>query len=198
MLPQRTLVKLRQNACCLQSLSYSVQTIKMPRQHEWNRAVKSAEKIVGYPTSMLNLQSLMSDDVTNITDHVQKLMGTDHPVLKSFKRLIMYGGQNNIQVRGLVTLLLAKSLNGPKIAELKKNPDFDEKTEILTTQRKLAEIVEMISAAYSVHKSVLNLPQALPQDASDDVKDDLQQLEYGNKIAILGGDYLLGTCTKLS
>ena len=53
------------------------------------------------------------------------------------------------------------------------------------TQRKLAEIVEMISAAYSIHKSVLNLPYDLPTENAD-AKEDLQQLEYGNKIAILG------------
>ena len=43
---------------------YSVQTVKLPKQHEWNRAVASAEKMVGFPTSLLNLQSLMNDDVT--------------------------------------------------------------------------------------------------------------------------------------
>ena len=46
---------------------------KLPKQHEWNRAVASAEKMVGFPTSLLNLQSLMNDDVTGkkffITNH---------------------------------------------------------------------------------------------------------------------------------
>ena len=44
--------------------SYSVQTVKLPKQHEWNRAVASAEKMVGFPTSIFNMQSLMNDDVT--------------------------------------------------------------------------------------------------------------------------------------
>lgn len=172
-------------------------TVKLPRQHEWNRAVKNAEKLVGFPTSMVNLQSLMHDDVS-LTDHVRKLMGSDHPVLKSLKRLIIHGGQNNIQVRGLMMLLLAKSLNGPNEA-LRQRSDFEEETSILGTQRKLAEIVEMISAAYSIHKSVLNLPFELPEDSSEDTKDDLNQLEYGNKIAILGGDYLLANaCVGLA
>ena len=73
---------------------YSVQTVKLPKQHEWNRAVASAEKMVGFPTSLLNLQSLMmNDDVTGMTEHMRKLMGSDHPVLKSMKRLVIHGGQ---------------------------------------------------------------------------------------------------------
>ena len=43
----------------------------------------------------------------------------------------------------------------------------------------------LICAAYSIHKSVLNLPYDLPTENAD-AKEDLQQLEYGNKIAILG------------
>ena len=73
--------------------SYSVQTVKLPKQHEWNRAVASAEKMVGFPTSIFNMQSLMNDDVTGMTDHMRKLMGSDHPVLKSMKRLVIHGGQ---------------------------------------------------------------------------------------------------------
>ena len=53
---------------------YSVQSVKLPKQHEWNRAVASAEKMVGFPTSMLHLRSLMTDDVTGMTEHMRKLM----------------------------------------------------------------------------------------------------------------------------
>ena len=70
-----------------------VQTIKLPKQHEWNRAVSHAEKLVGFPSSAFHLQTLMSDDVTGITEHMRKLMGSDHPVLKSLKRLVIHGGQ---------------------------------------------------------------------------------------------------------
>ena len=95
-------------------------------------------------------------------------------------------------------LLMAKALN--PISETVKNlNDYEDTSGVLTSQRKLAEIVEMISAAYSIHKSVMNLPYQLPNDADNDMKDDLQQLEYGNKIAILGGDYLLANaCVSLA
>ena len=96
MLPSSSRVLFRQ-MCKTQTMSvncYSIQTVKLPKQHEWNRAVASAEKMVGFPTSLLNLQSLMmNDDVTGMTDHMRKLMGSDHPVLKSMKRLVIHGGQ---------------------------------------------------------------------------------------------------------
>ena len=93
-------------------------------------------------------------------------------------------------------LLMAKALNAQSQTALKSD-ELDETTGVLIKQRKLAEIVEMISAAYSIHKSVLNLPYELPEDKDD--KEDLLQLEYGNKIAILGGDYLLANaCVGLA
>ena len=69
----------------------NVQTIKLPKQHEWNRAVSRAEKIVGFPTSAFH--EFMRDDAMNMQDHMKKLMGSGHPVLKSLKRLIIQGGQ---------------------------------------------------------------------------------------------------------
>ena len=95
-------------------------------------------------------------------------------------------------------LLLAKSLNTQ--SDFAKNHDeFDETTGVLINQRKLAEIIEMVSASYSIHKSVMNLPFELPNDSSEDTKDDLQKLEFGNKIAILLGDKLLAdACVGLA
>lgn len=45
--------------------------------------LKEAEKIVGYPTSFLNLRWLLSDELANVAMHLRKLIGTDHPLLKT-------------------------------------------------------------------------------------------------------------------
>ena len=85
--------------------------------------------------------------------------------------------------------------------QMQSNEDYDEKTGVLGKQRRLAEIVEMINAAQAIHKSVLNLPISLSEEdeKNDNLKDDLAQLEYGNKLAILGGDYLLASaCTGIA
>lgn len=50
---------------------------------EWTVVLKEAEKIVGYPTSFLNLRWLLSDELANVAMHLRKLIGTDHPLLKT-------------------------------------------------------------------------------------------------------------------
>ena len=84
---------------------------------------------------------------------------------------------------------------------MKTNEDYDDKTGVLRRQRRLAEILEMIVGAQAIHKSVLNLPISLSKEdeQKEYFKEDLAQLEYGNKLAILGGDYLLASaCTGLA
>lgn len=52
---------------------------------DWNKVVSEAEKIVGYPTSFLNLRWLLSDEIANVALHLRKLVGTNHPLLKTAK-----------------------------------------------------------------------------------------------------------------
>ena len=67
------------------------------RKNQWNRAVSEAEKLVGYPTSLVSVRALMDDDFANIAVHMRKLIGSDHPVLQTVKRLV-YQGKNKMQV----------------------------------------------------------------------------------------------------
>lgn len=60
-------------------------TAKAVQKHDWNRAVSEAEQIVGYPTSFLNLRFLLSDEIANVALHLRKLIGSNHPLLKSAK-----------------------------------------------------------------------------------------------------------------
>lgn len=52
---------------------------------DWNRAVTEAEKVVGYPTSFLSLRWLLSDEIANVALHLRKLVGSNHPLLKTAK-----------------------------------------------------------------------------------------------------------------
>ena len=77
--------------------------------------------------------------------------------------------------------------------------DIDPGTGVLEKQRKLAEIVEMINTAQAIHQSVVNLPVNIASEPDEELRSILSQLEYGNKISILGGDYLLANaCTGLA
>lgn len=58
---------------------------KAVQKHDWNRAVSEAEKIVGYPTSFLSLRWLLSDEIANVALHLRKLVGSNHPLLKTAK-----------------------------------------------------------------------------------------------------------------
>jgi decaprenyl-diphosphate synthase subunit 2 len=58
---------------------------KPVQKHDWNRAVIEAEKIVGYPTSFLSLRWLLSDEIANVALHLRKLVGSNHPILKTAK-----------------------------------------------------------------------------------------------------------------
>lgn len=56
---------------------------------------------------------------------------------------------------------------------------------VLSTQRRLAEIVEMIHAASLLHDDVIDLAETRRGKTSGN-------MEFGNKMAVLAGDFLLG------
>ena len=56
-----------------------------PAKRDWNRVVSEAEKIVGYPTSYLGIRFLLNDEVANVALHLRKLIGSNHPLLKTAK-----------------------------------------------------------------------------------------------------------------
>lgn len=71
---------IRSSACVQDKLA-----TKNVQKHDWNRAVSEAEKIVGYPTSFLSLRWLLSDEIANVALHLRKLVGSNHPLLKTAK-----------------------------------------------------------------------------------------------------------------
>ncbi|CAF0791678.1 unnamed protein product [Brachionus calyciflorus] len=157
---------------------------------EWTKTLNNAEKIVGYPTSFLNLRYLVSDEVANFANLLRKLMKTKHPLIKMARKLISYGEnepKRSLQINGLLVLLIAKAAGIPK-----KNNFLEVEISdgIHQSQRCLAEITEMIYMASLIHKGILDLSQ----DQSD-----FKDMEQGNKLAVLSGDYLLANaCTNLS
>jgi decaprenyl-diphosphate synthase subunit 2 len=72
----------------------------------------------------------------------------------------------------------------------------DKSAGVLHSQRALAEVTEMLRISHLVHQGLVNL-QPLIQSGSD-----LQtqgDMTFGNKIALLSGDYLLGnSCAELA
>uniref|UniRef100_T1E8E0 Putative geranylgeranyl pyrophosphate synthase/polyprenyl synthetase n=1 Tax=Anopheles aquasalis TaxID=42839 RepID=T1E8E0_ANOAQ len=146
----------------------------VPKQ-DWNRAVSEAEKIVGYPTSFLSLRWLLSDEIANVALHLRKLVGSNHPLLRTAKILI-YNGKNNMQTWGLIVLLISKAVgHAPTVPDLEQ----DKSAGVLQSQRGLAEITEMIRTAQLVHQGMVNL-QPLA-DAGNELGSDSDTILRTNK-----------------
>lgn len=156
----------------------------------WTKVVSDAEKIVGYPTSFMSLRCLLSDELSNVAMHVRKLVGTRHPLLNTARGFV-YDSRNNLQMRGLVVLLLSKAA-GPSHAASDLLAQ-DMVSGIYPSQRNLAEITELIHTAFLVHRGIVNLKECTVSDGP--VKD----MQFGNKMAVLSGDFLLANaCTGLA
>ncbi|KAK4879531.1 hypothetical protein RN001_007677 [Aquatica leii] len=156
---------------------YRYATALAQEKNELNQAVTEAEKIVGYPTSFLNLRWILTDELANVALHLRKLIGINHPFLETARKLF-FG--NNMPAWGLIVLLVSKAygLN----VEFSEH-DRDITAGVLHSQRALAEVTEMIRTSAMIHKNIANI--------AVDEKNNLLELSFGNKIALLSGDHLL-------
>ncbi|XP_028251199.1 all trans-polyprenyl-diphosphate synthase PDSS2 [Parambassis ranga] len=156
----------------------------------WSKVVSDAEKIVGYPTSFMSLRCLLSDELSNVAMHVRKLVGTQHPLLNTARGFV-YDSKNSLQMRGLIVLLLSKAA-GPSHAASDLLAE-DMVSGIYPSQRNLAEITELIHTAFLVHRGIVNLKEWTVSDGP------LKDMQFGNKMAVLSGDFLLANaCTGLA
>lgn len=92
-----------------------------------------------------------------------------------------------MQAWGLIVLLVSKAAG--HTADI---PDMeqDKAAGVLHSQRALAEVTEMMRTSHLLHKGMVNL-QKVTEDAGD--------MMFGNKIALLSGDYLLSnSCSELA
>ncbi|KAM4042166.1 all trans-polyprenyl-diphosphate synthase PDSS2 isoform 1-T1 [Anomaloglossus baeobatrachus] len=157
---------------------------------QWSKVVSDAEKIVGYPTSFMSLRCLLSDELSNIAMQVRKLVGTKHPLLNT-ARAFVHDSRNNLQMRGLVVLLISKAAGPSKSAD--DTLQHDMVSGIYASQRNLAEITELIHTAFLVHRGIVNIEELKSCDGP------LKDMQFGNKMAILSGDFLLANaCTGLA
>lgn len=108
-------------------------------------------------------------------------VGSNHLVMQTAKN-ILYGDSKNLQPWGLIILLLSKSV--------KTNTPPPQLKKVEEHQRQLAELTEMIRTGHLIHKGIVNVPFARRSK-------DTECAIFGNKIAILLGDYLLVTANAM-
>ncbi|KAI8331740.1 isoprenoid synthase domain-containing protein [Chlamydoabsidia padenii] len=131
----------------------------------WHDALREAQDLVktDNPDRMMDPVKLLGKDVWELKGNITKLLGTGHPFLKTMAKHYLSGDTERI--RPLLVLLMAQANATPPAV-------------ILDTQRRLAEISEMIHISSLLHYGVL-----------DD--NDNQASMFGNKMAVLAGDFLL-------
>lgn len=113
---------------------------------------------------------LVESDLSTISSGIKELVGSDHPVLESCAKYFfeLDGGK---KIRPTMVLAVSYALSG---ASQSASP----------SQRRLAEITEMIHTASLFHDDVIDKAMTRRNVPS------VNQI-FGNKVAILGGDFLL-------
>lgn len=95
---------------------------------------------------------------------------------------VLYGDSKSLQPWGLIILLLSKSVKTTSCTpQVKKNEE---------DTRVLAELTEMMRTGHLIHRGIVNVPFATRSKATESAI-------FGNKIAILLGDYLLVTANGM-
>ena len=112
------------------------------RQDELTKALSDAEKIVGYPTSFLNLRYLLSDEISNIAMYMKRFAMSKHPLLRTARGFVTDENQT-IQTRGLLVLLISKA-SRPCLNSDHYVTDQELVADIYSSQRQLADITETI------------------------------------------------------
>ncbi|KAJ3088651.1 coq1 putative hexaprenyl diphosphate synthase [Physocladia obscura] len=195
----------------------------------WNSAVASAERILINTTasanslrqtaspllpsgSVINASELLGSDLALLTSNIRRLLGSDHPVLKSVATYY-FSSTGGKHIRPMLVLLIAHATShisrhtSTKILSniaidspispnskilFEKNQQHQSAVSnssaadsVLPAQRRLAEITEMIHTASLLHDDVIDA--SLTRRSKPSVN-----AEYGNKMAVLAGDFLLG------
>lgn len=99
-----------------------------------------------------------------------------------------------MQTWGLIVLLVSKAAGHAPNVHIPEM-EQDKSAGVLISQRTLAEVVEMVRTANLIHQGVFNLQHL--QNSGNNLSSDSDMI-FGNKIALLGGDYLLGSaCAQI-
>eukprot|EP01036_Dinobryon_divergens_P026215 gene26215-34836_t len=118
---------------------------------------------------------LVETDIRGLSGGIKELLLSDHPVLEACAKYFFDTAGGGKQIRPTMVLLISYALNASNSATA---------GQILPQQKRLAEITEMIHTASLFHDDVIDKATTRRNAAS------VNQV-FGNKVAILGGDFLL-------
>ncbi|KAI9293288.1 terpenoid synthase [Neoconidiobolus thromboides FSU 785] len=216
-LPPQTIVSNISRLCQNRLRINNHSLVSIRRLHNgWSQAMEQAQAACAIPVEkIVDPKELVGKDIEFLTDNIRDVLSSGHPVINTISNYYFKSGGKHI--RPLLVLLMAQAcsplakgefnnedINLPlnnllKPGQLREKDDFNtycraptsevySTTEdgcfILPTQRRLAEISEMIHTASLFHDDVVDDSALRRGNPSVNAK-------YGNKMAILGGDFLL-------
>ncbi|TDZ13956.1 putative hexaprenyl pyrophosphate synthase [Colletotrichum sidae] len=192
------------------------------RSSAWGAAVSVASNIASnainrvVPKGDMHIDPLrtVAKEMKFLTGNIRKLLGSGHPSLDRAAKY--YTQAEGKHMRPLIVLLMARATaqcpKGPRLQSTQAiggvdtsisppnilvdvNPSsphtnaaaepVETESDILPSQRRLAEITELIHTASLLHDDVIDHSVARRGNPS-------ANLEFGNKMAVLAGDFLLG------
>lgn len=135
---------------------------------------------------------LSQGEVESLSESIREdLLGTDHPVLNKAAAYFFASADGGKKVRPMMVMLLSRALaetmgaSEPRDGSaLFTNPLEWQRDDLPEAQRRLAEISEMIHTASLFHDDVIDGADTRRGKAA-------VHMVFGNKMAILAGDYLL-------
>ncbi|KAL2134346.1 hypothetical protein VTI74DRAFT_401 [Chaetomium olivicolor] len=192
-----------------------------PRPSAWAAAVSVAGNIVSNAVSRatkgdmptIDPLRIVAKEMKFLTGNIRKLLGSGHPSLDRAAKY--YTQAEGKHVRPLIVLLMSRATSlCPKAPQrqqatiqassaidtsisplsilsdynpsaIAENEPLSTDPDILPSQRRLAEITELIHTASLLHDDVIDHSVARRGAPS-------ANLEFGNKMAVLAGDFLLG------
>ncbi|KAI8387471.1 isoprenoid synthase domain-containing protein [Blakeslea trispora] len=148
----------------------------------WDQAVREAQSLVNSADQerIFDPVKLIGKDLWELKGNITQLLGSGHPFIQTIGKHYLEGDTNRI--RPLLVLLMARAT----CETPKKAPTYQEQmtqssaeNPILPAQRRLAEISEMIYTASLLHHDIVDNAEQVTRPG------------FGNKLAVLGGDFLL-------
>lgn len=141
----------------------------------WHDALREAQGLVKTDSNdrMMDPVKLLGKDVWELKGNITKLLGSGHPFIKTMAK--HYLSSDTERIRPLLVLLMAQANSA--VTQTATTGSTATPT-IMDTQRRLAEITEMIHISSLLHYDIL--------DDNDNPAN-----VFGNKMAVLAGDFLL-------
>ncbi|KAI9601461.1 hypothetical protein H4Q26_001280 [Puccinia striiformis f. sp. tritici PST-130] len=169
---------------------------------------KLPQSITNSLSSIADPFTLLADELSHLKQNIRALLGSEHSTLNSIAKYYFASPNQGKHLRPLVILLIAQAsttgqcdphqdfdkinqpisrhdvLNDSNPNQPTSTEPVDQSTKILPTQRRLAEIAELIHVSSLLHDDVIDQAETRRGQIS-------APREFGSKLSVLAGDFLL-------